>query len=125
MIIKNNAQDKLTKDKVEQIQKKKTEYKMLASFRRSKGLKLFSYNVISKKIEELVIQYSNEAHTFYNGNCLDWYDPESNRVNVDSKNIHFESLNMTNAKRRVSKFRKGAINDLFNLKPKVNKRINY
>tara|TARA_B110000046_G_scaffold112952_1_gene120146 strand:+ start:1301 stop:1684 length:384 start_codon:yes stop_codon:yes gene_type:complete len=124
-LLNNKSQDKLSKDKIEKIQKKKTEYKMLASFSRSKGLKLYSYNIISQKIEELCITYSNEAHMFYNGEELDWYDPAYNKVNVDSKNIHFEVLNMENAIRRVNNYRKGKINDLFNLKSKVNKRINF
>ena len=67
----------LAKNQVEQIQKKKTEYKLLGSYRRSKGLKLFSYNVITKEVLELHITYSNEAHLFHNGKVLDWFDPES------------------------------------------------
>ena len=125
MSLLNNAyQDKMSKDKIEKIQKKKTEYKLIGSFRRSKGLRLFSYSVVSKELKELIITYSNEAHIFYDGIRLDWYDPETNRVNIDSNNIHFEALNMRSAKSRVKKFQSGVVKDLFNLKPKAKKTIN-
>ena len=125
MIMNNKSlNDKLTKDKIEKIQKKKTEYKKLGSFRRSKGLKLFSYNIITQEIKELNIIYSNEAHIFWDGLKLDWYDPLSNKVNIDNRDIHFECLNINNAVKRVSNFKSGKIKSLFNLKPKVNKRIN-
>ena len=124
-LLKNISSDKLSKDKIEKIQKKKTEYKKLGSFRRSKGLKLFSYNIISQEIKELNIVYSNEAHIFFNGQSLDWYDPLSNRVNVDSRDIHFECLNFRNAVKRVNNFTSGKIKSLFNLKSKVNKKINF
>mgnify|MGYP003634779360 CR=1 FL=1 len=94
----------LAKNQVEQIQKKKTEYKLLGSYRRSKGLKLFSYNVITKEV-------------------LDWFDPESSRTNIDSRNIHFEALNLRTATERVRKFQQGKIKDLFNLKPKANSKL--
>ena len=125
MELLNKGKDNLSKDKIEKIQKKKTEYKLLCSFRRSKGLKLFSYNVISKEVKEMNITYSNEAHVFHDGKKLDWYDPESSRVNIDSRNIHFEALNMNSAKSRVKKFQCGKISDLFNLKPKSKKTINF
>jgi hypothetical protein len=113
----------LAKNQVEQIQKKKTEYKLLGSYRRSKGLKLFSYNVITKEVLELHITYSNEAHLFHNGEVLDWFDPESSRTNIDSRNIHFEALNLRTAAERVRKFQQGKIKDLFNLKPKANSKL--
>jgi hypothetical protein len=113
----------LSKASVENIQKKKTEYKLIASFMRSKGLKLFSYSILLNEVVEVVIRYSNEAHVFHNGTRLDWYDPETSRSNIDSSNIHFEALNMGSAKVRVSKFRKGSLKDLHNLKPVANKSI--
>lgn len=124
-LLNNAYQDKLSKDKIEKIQKKKTEYKLIGSFRRSKGLRLFSYSVVSKELKELLIAYSNEAHIFHDGCNLDWYDPETNKANIDSNNIHFEALNMGSAKSRVKKFQSGVIKDLFNLKQKAKKTISF
>tara|TARA_R110002073_G_scaffold27337_1_gene88360 strand:+ start:115 stop:489 length:375 start_codon:yes stop_codon:yes gene_type:complete len=113
----------LSKASVENVQKKKIEHKLIASFMRSKGLKLLSYSILLNEVVEVVIRYSNEAHVFYNGTRLDWYDPETSRSNIDSSNIHFEALNMGSAKVRVSKFKKGSLKELHNLKPVANKSI--
>ena len=120
----NKTKDKfLSKASVENIQKKKTEYKLIASFMRSKGLKLFSYSILLNEVVEVAIRYSNEAHVFHNGTKLDWFDPETSRSNIDSSNIHFEALNIKTAKARVLRFKNGAIKELCNLKPVANKSI--
>ncbi len=123
-LIPNNNLDILTKDRIEQIQKNKHEYKLLGSFMRTKGLRLFSYGIISSKLEELDIKYSNQVVVvpdLIGG--LTWYDPEMQKVNVDSRNIHFEALNYRTAKNRVDKFLEGKIKDLCNLREPSKKEI--
>lgn len=125
-LIPNNKLDLLTKNKIETVQKKKVEYKLLGTFSRTKGLQLFSYSSISGKIKQLNIKYSKQVVVIPDGfGGLTYYDPERQKVNIDSKNIHFEALNYTNAVKRVKNFKEGKIKELFNLKPKTQKTIEF
>ena len=116
----------ITKNKIEQIQKKKIEYKLLGTFMRTKGLRLYSYNILSLKIEELKIKYSNQVIVISDGfGGLTYFDPEKQKVNIDSKNIHFEALNIRSAERRVNKYLQGKIKELSNLKKPCKKKIEF
>ena len=121
----NAKLEHLSKDKIEKIQKKKTEYKLLGTFMRTKGLKLFSYNSISGEVKELKIKYSNQVTIISDGEGgLTYYDPEMQKVNIDSNNTHFEALNLISAIDRVEKSKQG-LKDLCNLKKKTNNKINF
>lgn len=125
-LINNNNIDILSKDKIEQVQKKKTEYKLLGTFMRTKGLNLFSYNSITGELELLKIKYSKQVIVIPDGlGGLTYFDPEKQKTNIDSRNTHFEALNYKSAKERVLKFKQGKIKELFNLKKPCKKSIDF
>lgn len=110
MFDNNINKSDFSKSEIEQGEKEKQEYKLLGKFSRTPGLKLFAYN--SQKDEIFEVKISQKS-------IIDFTDIEKTlpeEATVDSRNIHFEALNITTAQKRVSKFKAGKIKELDNLK---------
>jgi uncharacterized protein YkwD len=123
-LLNNKEIDALSKAKIETVQKKKLEYRLLGTFQRTKGLSIFSYSQLQSRVEKITIQYSKQVEIIPDENGkLTWFDPESQRVNIDSKNVYFEALNLKSAQERVNKFKAGKIKQLENLKPPAKNTI--
>jgi hypothetical protein len=109
----NQAIDKI---KIEQVQLKQQEYFLLGTFLRTPGLTLFSYNINTNEIKEVIIKYSDTINLVPIDGKLIPIDFENQRCLVDSRYEYFESLNIDNAQKRVKKWKDGKIKELFNLK---------
>jgi hypothetical protein len=102
--------------KMEQVQLKQQEYYLLGTFLRTPGLNLFSYNLNTEEIKEVVIKYSNTINLVPIDGKLVPIDYENQNCTVDSRFEYFESLNYQNAFNRVKKWKEGKIKQLFNLR---------
>jgi len=118
MNILNDKTDITSFKKPEQelVEQEKTEYKLLGTYLRTKGLMLFSYNPTNGNIEEVEITRGSEIHTVFDGQFWIWFDPEFEKATVDSRREYFECLNTKNAIKRVQRYKKGFIKYLCNLR---------
>lgn len=57
-IIPEQNLTQVRRTEIEQVQKEKHEYKMLGTYLRTRGLKLFAYNPVTKQLKEVVIKRS-------------------------------------------------------------------
>lgn len=112
----NNSFNDVSKPELEQVQKEKQEYKLINRILRTKGLNLYDYcpdgkikEVVVRKIETLELECNEHGE-------LVPKDINLGDSVIDSKNIHFESLNMKNAEKRVRRWKEGKIKELENLK---------
>jgi len=101
---------------IEQVQQEQTEYLLLGTFLRTKGLCLFYYNPVNGEIREADIKYSDTLHIYKFPDKWITIDWESQKTTVDSKVMYFEALNMKSAKQRVDRFIHGLIRELCNLR---------
>lgn len=108
-----------TKPEIEQVEKEKHEYKLLGTYLRKRGLRLYSYNSTRDELIEMDISKKDVVQIIpdENGN-LSTKDSAYEEVQVDSRNIHFECLNLKNAKKRVLKYKDRTIKELCNLREK-------
>lgn len=119
----DNVGKDLSKPQMEQVEKEKQEYKIIGTYKRTKGLRLFAYNLLNETLREVSVKNSEDA--------IVKLTKEGVLINahleakIDSKDIHFEALNEKNAKKRVLKFKEGKIKDLCNLKKVNNKTIKF
>jgi len=106
-----------TKPEIEQVEQKKQEYYLLGTFLRTRGLKLFGYNHLEKKVFPVDIVYSNTIHVVPEGNgSLKTIDFEAEKTTVDSRFEYFEAMCLRTAKNRVDKYLQGKITKLCNLR---------
>ena len=126
-ILNNNKHKNIQRNEIEQVQKKKHEYKLLSSYERTKGLKLFIYNPNEDSIKELEIKFGTTAYMVWDDlrKKHTWIDIENQKCQIDSRNTPFECLNMKNAINRVTKWKAGKIKELCNLKEPSNNSINF
>lgn len=110
-------QDELEKYKVELIQKQKQEFKLLKTFFKTAGLKLYCYNTHKDKIEEVLIKSTSKTCVLkpVDGGYL-VEDYERPKVQVNQNWYYFEALNMKSAEKLVNKFKAEKINNLSNLR---------
>ena len=102
------------KPQLEQAQKDKQEYKLIDTYLRTKGLKLYSYNHSTTKIEEVV---ATVKKTIELDDKLESKNKVLETAQINSNHTYFEALNFKNAFRRVNKFKKlGKMDELCNLK---------
>ena len=121
-IVKSNSKDKLDKTRIEQVQKKKHEYYLLGQFLVKKGLTLYAYNSKSDSITKVKIQHSPTLRLYQpDEGDIRFHDPDA-KVNVDSRNIHFQALNISSARKRVEKYKQGKI-ELFNLQKPIKRSL--
>lgn len=115
-IVNNDTRlDQISKGEISIVQKKKHEYYLMGRFWRTKGVRIFGYDPVTGKVEEISIEYSDSIHIVNRGRGLEAVDIEFEKVMVDSRWIYFEALNISNAIRRVERWRDGKIDNLFNL----------
>lgn len=106
----------------EQVQLKKQEHHLLASFLRTKGLKLFYYKPADNIMGEVDIKYSNEIYAYqtnekrngkYRWVLIDW---EAQKCTVESGAMYFECLNYNSAVHRIERYQSNELKELCNLK---------
>ena len=120
----NNKDKSVNKPEIEQQEKEKQEYKLIGRFIRRKGMKLFQYNPTKDEIIEIDIQPKTQMVLAKTKNGLDYIDIAQEEATVDSNQIHFESLNWKNAKKRVKKYKKGKLKELSNIRTNESDAIN-
>lgn len=112
-----NPKDKhSSKPAVERLEQEKQEYKPLGRYLRTPGLKLFAYNPQDRSIAEVEMRDNRAIELRPTDNGLEVPDATVDEATVDSRNIHFEALNMRNAQKRVHRFYSGRISELCNLR---------
>lgn len=124
MILIEPSKPNLTKPEVEQVQEEKQEYKLIGSYLRTRGMRLYSYNYSTGNIEEIIIQRGNTIHIIPENGRLVARDLELEKVMVDSRHAFFEKTNYRNAEKWVQKWKEGKIQDLCNL-TKAGSGINF
>lgn len=119
MDVLNNLFDKdsVSKPELEQVEKEKQEYKLVGRYLRRKGLKLYAYNSTKDKLVEVQINTKDSVNLIPDENGkLNPIDLGLEEVEVDTRNIHFESLNLKNAEKRIGKYKAGKIKELCNMR---------
>lgn len=110
------TKDKLDKDQVELVQKKKHEYKLLSSFSRRKGTRLYQYNPKTEELIEVEVKHSDTIHAFFISGKWVTVDFEQQKSVVDSRMVYFEAIRLDSAKDRVIRY-KHDLNAMCNLVP--------
>lgn len=101
---------------IEKVENEKQEYKIVGSFLRTKGLKLFSYNHFKSELS--IIEESSDEDvklTLVDGKLIPKYNTCTEAF-INSNDTHFEALNIKTAKKRVERFLNGKIESLSNLR---------
>jgi nitrogenase subunit NifH len=112
----------INKPEIERLEKEKHEEKLIGSFLRRRGHKLFSYNPLKNELIEIDIKKNNTLQIINDKNSkLITKDLRNDRININNKHIIFQCLNMENAQKRLKKYKNGDIKELCNLKPAGNK----
>lgn len=107
----------ITKPEIQKVQKQKQEYKLIDQFVRRRGMKLFSYNQSKDELKEILPSKKDAIDlSLIAGKQFESSAVTTEEVNVDSRNIHFEALNMKNAIKRLERYKSGKISDLCNLR---------
>jgi len=108
----------IKKPEIETVQQEKKEFKHMQTFSRRRGHMLFEYNPISGKLIKCDIVYEKTITLALDDkNYLRKKKKGEHQKAYSSKgNIYFEALNMPSAIRRVDKYKKGFVKELFNLK---------
>ena len=116
-LLKESSDKTTAKPEMENVEREKQEYKLIGSYLRTRGLKLFAYNSIKNKLTEVQIEHGDTLHLIPDENGkLCAVDLELEKATVDSRDIHFEALNWRNAEKRLRNFKQGKIKELCNLK---------
>lgn len=117
-ILNNTLLEKATsKPEMEMVEREKHEYKLVGTYMRRKGLKLFAYNSLKDELKEVVITTKDTINILPDENGkLTAIDTGYEEANVDTRSIHFEALNLKNAKKRLQKYKAGEIKELCNLR---------
>ena len=117
-ILPVTKEESTSKYEMEMVENEKQEYKLIGSFIRTKGLRLFVYNPRTGDITEVLPESKKTLEIgvdSLNGNFQQIKGAKQERADIDTRNIPFEALNLKNAKKRVEKYESGKIKDLFNL----------
>lgn len=119
-IIPKVKENSTTKPEMEMVEQEKQEYKLLGSFLRTRGLKLFVYNPRTEEITEITPKRNSTLSLdgeSIHGKAIKSRVHSDQSCDIDSRNIPFEALNMKNAIKRVNKYRFGTLKYLCNLTP--------
>ena len=118
MDILNNdtGKNSVKKPEMEMVQKQKEEYKLLSQYIRTKGLILFAYNSMKDELNIVKIEKKKDVQLKFKEGKLVKGELSSEECVVDSRNIHFEALNIKSAKKRLTKYKEGKIKELYNLR---------
>ena len=107
-----------SKSEQELVENEKQEYKLIGTYLRTRGLKLFAYRELADELFEVDIQIRNVIHLIPNETKTELIPNEvaTEEVNINSQDIHFEALNWKTARRRLVKYKARKIKELCNLK---------
>lgn len=113
----DDMQKKATsKPEMEMVENEKDEFKLIGKYIRTKGLMLFSYNSMKDELRIVEISKKKDAKINIVDGRLTKGEQSEEECTVDSRNIHFEALNLKNAIKRVQKYKDGKIKELCNLR---------
>lgn len=115
-ILNKKSENTFSKPEIENIQKEKEEYKLISQYLRTKGLMLFSYNSMKNELNLVKIDKKKDAVIKFEDGKMIKSEMIDEECVVDSRNIHFECLNLKSAKKRVEKYKEGKLKDLCNLR---------
>lgn len=116
-LLKESSDKTTSKPEMENVEREKQEFKLIGSYLRTRGLKLFAYNSLKNKLFEVEVEHGDTLHLIPDENGkLRAVDLELEKAIVSSSNIHFEALNWKNAEKRLRNFKKGRIKELCNLR---------
>ena len=124
-ILNNKSKDGISKPEIEQVEQKKQEYYLLGTYILTRGLRVFQYNYLTDKTYEVIIKYGNTIHLVPTDDKLIPVDYELKKCVVDNRFPYFEALNITNAIKRVKKYKYGKIDNLCNLRIPNPEGINF
>lgn len=114
-IIPKTKSASVFKTESELVEVDKHEYKLVGSFLKRKGLKLFSFNPLNNDLCEVDFSYKETANAVFDENGAN-VSSGNMEASIDSRNIHFEALNHNTALKRVERWKNGEIKSLDNLK---------
>ncbi len=105
-----------TNSEIEIVQDQQKEYKIIGSFLRRKGVKLFAYDDKLKKVYQVDIAYKEliQLVPSMNGLVPDYIN--AMKADINSNHTHFEAVNIKTAKNRVKRWKEGRVKDLCNLR---------
>lgn len=116
-LLKETSDKTTSKPEMENVEREKQEYKLIGTFLRTRGLKLYAYNSLKNLLTEVDIEHGDTIHLIPDGNGkLRAVDLELEKATVDSRDEHFEALNWKNAEKRLRNFKQGRIKELCNLR---------
>ena len=121
---KNNSDDNSVG--VEFVKQQQSEFKIIGSVQRTKGLKLFEYDHMRDKLREVEIKFKDEIFIRRNSSGVVYADYDGALTHdafINGNNDHFEALNFKTAQNRVDKFKQGKLKYLNNLKPVTKNKI--
>jgi hypothetical protein len=112
--MKTNLNTNINKAAIEAVENEQEEYKLVGTYIRTKGLKLYAYNPTDDTVQEVD---SIPQPTATVDGKLEVETIGYLTANINTKHIHFEALNTKTAQKRVEKYKAGKLKDLSNLKP--------
>ena len=111
------GKDAIDKPEMENVEREKQEYKLIAKYLRRKGLKIYAYDSIQDELTEVQTSTKDDVHLIADDDGkLMPVDLGLEEATVNSTHIHFEALNMVNAEKRLAKFKAEKIKELCNLR---------
>ena len=108
--------DQIKGYEIQKLENEKQEYKIIGTFMRNRGLKLFSYNHFKNELLLVEETKDDEVNIVLENGKLKPKFTLHTEAAVNTNNTHFEALNLKTAKKRVDKFKQGKIKELCNLK---------
>ena len=124
MINLKEKDNSFTKAQQEAVEQEQTEHTLIGTFNRTKGLKLFAFDVLNDYLYEVDEIFEGDLYLMRNSEGkIRAFQVGHSKTYVNPNHKHFESLNLENAQRRVEKYKKGDRKALDNLKPPTNKTI--
>jgi hypothetical protein len=118
---KDNA---FTKAQQEAVEQEQIEHTLIGTFNRTKGLKLFAYDVLNDYLYEVDEIFEGDLYLMRNlEGKIRAFEVGHSKTFINPNHRHFEALNLENAERRVQNYKNGDRKALNNLKPPRNKTI--
>lgn len=115
-IIPDITSEVFSKPEIEAVEREQDEYKLIGKYRRTKGLRLFAYDSLKNELYEIDVDNKKSAEVSFIGGKMEVKEQSTEQATVDSRHIHFEALNQNSAANRLTKYKRGNIKDLCNLK---------
>lgn len=119
-IIHDSNHDSDSKNRIEQVQKDKQEYKLIDTYIRTRGLTLFAYDHLKDELHVVDVSRKDMIELVPIAGQLEAKEVADMEANIDTKHIHFEALNKRSALNRIKRWKAGKIDDLCNLREPSN-----